>query len=63
MLQQLIKDSEAAKSRICGKSSGVGCACVVHEHTVEHLVEHKQHIALSYGFMGLWAMGCVSTDV
>ena len=31
MLQQLIKDSEAENSRICGKSGGVGCACVVHE--------------------------------
>jgi hypothetical protein len=44
MLQQLIKDSEAENSRICGKSGGVGCACVVHELCAPGRV----------GSMGLW---------
>ena len=72
MLQQLIKDSEAENSRICGKSGRVGCACVVHElcapvrtpvTKVEQLVEHKQRVAMGpwvYGAMGFcfnWSLG------
>lgn len=72
MLQQLIEDSEAENSRICGKSGRVGCACVVHElcapvrtpvTKVEQLVEHKQRVAMGpwvYGAMGFcfnWSLG------